>query len=89
VRATRRLHNTYREVTYQCLDVKCSCSFVAALEVIRIISPSGTPNPRLKLSPKPRGIPGEVIAEIDHEAEAARHQTGPPDPESVSLALPF
>lgn len=88
IRSTRRFHNTYREITYQCQNIECSCTFVAGLEVIRITSPSGIPNPRLRLSTKPREVPDEVIAIALEDG----HQTGPPpdaDPEPASLALPF
>lgn len=32
-----------RELTFQCSDVECSYSYVASLEIVRSLSPSGKP----------------------------------------------
>lgn len=41
--------DTYREIIYQCRNPECSFSWVAGLEAIRALSPSGTPNPAVKI----------------------------------------
>jgi Ogr/Delta-like zinc finger len=78
-----QLTRTYREVYYQCKDMHCGCTFKAGLEVIEIMSPSGKPNPHLRLPTKARTIPKEPY-------EGEPEHAGPDPPaEPVSLALPF
>jgi Ogr/Delta-like zinc finger len=49
IRSSEGFTVLYREATYQCQNVRCGCTFVAGLEVIRILSPSGIPNPSINL----------------------------------------
>lgn len=48
--------STMREIHYQCLDVECGYTYVAALEIVRGLSPSGKPNQdvRVPMSPHAR-----------------------------------
>lgn len=47
IRGARVKTRLYRDITYQCTDPVCGFTFVAALEAVRPLSPSGRPNPRL------------------------------------------
>jgi hypothetical protein len=56
-RNSRELSSTLREITYQCKDVECSHSYVAQLEIVRTLSPSGKPNPEIVLPMSSSRIP--------------------------------
>lgn len=43
-RSSQEKTETMREITYQCIDVECGYTYVASLEVVRGLSPSGKPN---------------------------------------------
>ncbi|MNK84982.1 DNA-binding transcriptional regulator [compost metagenome] len=45
VRSSRPLSSTMRELMFQCRVVPCSASWVATLEVSRMLSVGGLPNP--------------------------------------------
>lgn len=46
---TRQITETYREVTYSCVNQDCGHIFVAELNAVRTLSPSLIPNPEIKL----------------------------------------
>lgn len=48
-RTSREQSRTLREITYQCTDVECGHTYVANLEVVRTLSPSGKPDLALRL----------------------------------------
>ena len=45
VRSSRPLSNTMRELMFQCRVLPCSASWIANLEVARMLSVGGVPNP--------------------------------------------
>lgn len=57
IRTSKGLTRTYREISYRCQNDACGCQFVASLETIRVIVPSATPNPEVRLPFSNRGRP--------------------------------
>lgn len=49
VRTSQALTSCYREVIYQCRIPECGFSWVAGLEALRSLSPSGNPNPEINI----------------------------------------
>jgi hypothetical protein len=41
----------YKEIVYQCRVPECGFSWVAGLEAVRALSPSGKPNPLIDIRP--------------------------------------
>lgn len=68
VRTSRDVTPLLRELTYQCPGPECSHSFLVHAEVVRTLSPSGTPDPavHLPISEKTR----QAIAAHSTMAEA-------------------
>lgn len=50
-RTSAEMTEIYREITYQCRNVECGFTWVAGLAAVRELSPSGTPNPKIKIPP--------------------------------------
>jgi hypothetical protein len=48
-RTSKPLSPLYREVTYQCRNLRCGHVFVAGLEALRTLSPSALPDPDIDL----------------------------------------
>ncbi|MDO8591500.1 MAG: ogr/Delta-like zinc finger family protein [bacterium] len=48
-RSSREVSITMREINYQCTSVECGHTYVANLEIVRTLSPSGNPNPAINL----------------------------------------
>lgn len=46
---SREMSGTMREVTYRCTNEYCGHVYVAALEVIRTLSPSAIPDPQVHI----------------------------------------
>lgn len=57
-RSTRTLSRTLIEIKYQCTDVECGHTYVASLEVVRTLSPSGKPSDDVRLPMSQRTIAG-------------------------------
>lgn len=87
IRESRVHHECYREVTYQCNNPHCGCSFVCSLEVMREIRPSGSPNRSLRIRQSARQVPPRPYD------DGGPHGTGPPGHQAasdpVTLELPF
>lgn len=49
VRSSRMLTLTMRESMYACTNAECGHTFVAMTEIVRTLSPSATPDPRVTL----------------------------------------
>jgi len=49
IRKTREYSRAYREITCQCLNEKCGCTFVASVEPVRILVPSAIPDPTVHI----------------------------------------
>ena len=47
-RTSRELSRTLREVKYQCRDIECGHTWMATLEAVRTLSPSGKPDPEIE-----------------------------------------
>jgi hypothetical protein len=88
IRETRKHHECFREVTYQCTVAACSAAFVCHVEAVRVISPSGRPNPRLRLPTRQREPPRRPY-DGDGDVLLEAHQTGPPAAAEATLPLPF
>lgn len=52
-RSSRELSGTMREIFFQCLDVECGHTYVAQLEIVRTLSPSGKPNSAVRVPMSP------------------------------------
>ena len=61
IRTSHQLTPTMREVYFLCANLICGHSWVAHIEAVRTIAPSGVPNPRVNLPVTER----EDIARID------------------------
>ncbi|GGY12760.1 transcriptional regulator [Massilia dura] len=48
-RSSHKLSDTMREITFACPNVECGHTFVANLEAVRTLSPSGMPKNGLNL----------------------------------------
>lgn len=48
-RSSQEKTATMREITYQCIDVECGYTYVASLEVVRGLSPSGKPSETVRV----------------------------------------
>ena len=48
-RKTVQITGMYREITFVCSNSECGHVFVASLTPIRTLSPSATPDPKIKL----------------------------------------
>jgi hypothetical protein len=55
-RTSITLAPTYREITYQCPVPECGFCWVASLEALRSLSPSGNPNPEVDIPPSTSSI---------------------------------
>ncbi|MBO1014040.1 ogr/Delta-like zinc finger family protein [Achromobacter sp. SD115] len=47
-RTSKELSRTLREVKYQCRDIECGHTWMATLEAVRTLSPSGKPDPEIE-----------------------------------------
>jgi hypothetical protein len=52
-RTSRELSLTMREIVFVCMDYECGHTFVAQLEAVRTLSPSGKPDPEIGLPLSP------------------------------------
>lgn len=52
-RSSQKLSETMREITFCCTDVECGHNFVAQLEAVRTLSPSGKPKADIRLPISP------------------------------------
>lgn len=64
VRSSRVISPTTREAYLQCSGLACGFTFVAMLEAVRGLSPSGAPNPEIKL-PMPE-VPAPPPKQLTH-----------------------
>lgn len=70
VRSSRSVTPIFRTVYLQCKDIECGCSFVGALEITHVISPSSRETPKIPLPYRPTlrnqpsGVPGQVAADL-------------------------
>jgi hypothetical protein len=48
-RSSQEKTETLREITYQCLDPECGYTYVASLEIVRGLSPSGKPSTTVRV----------------------------------------
>lgn len=62
VRATRELSPIYAERYLQCSSPTCGYTYVVGIEVIRTLSPSGTPNPELQIPQSTNPCAGKAHA---------------------------
>jgi len=58
-RSSRQLSRLLKEVYYQCKNPACSFAWVAQVEAVRGLSPSGMPNPAVNLPVSP-WRPGDI-----------------------------
>lgn len=66
-RTSVTLSPLYKEITYQCRIPECGFSWVAALEALRSLSPSGNPNPNIDIPVSPvTSIRRKFHADPDH-----------------------
>jgi hypothetical protein len=47
VRSSQPMSRTLRELHFQCLDLECGHTWIAMLEAVRTVSPSGKPDPEI------------------------------------------
>lgn len=63
VRTSRQISNLVGESYHACSNLECGATFASQTQIIRMISPSNTPNPRVHLpqtpprAPMRRGLP--------------------------------
>lgn len=63
-----------RESTHICTNPECGCTFVALTEVVRVLSPSATPDPSVNLPLSSHVRRDMMRATLDHAA-SAEHAT--------------
>lgn len=63
-RSSRRITATFSTVYYRCNDDECGATYAAGLEITHMISPSGKPDPAVKIPLRP----------------TMRRSSGPPPP---------
>ena len=62
-RSSQEKTETMREITYQCIDVECGYTYVASLEVVRGLSPSGKPSQTVRV-PMSQHIRDRVMQQL-------------------------
>lgn len=70
IRTSHPLTITMREVYFLCTNLVCAHSWVAHIEAVRTIAPSGVPNPRVNLPVSER----EDVARIDSILKGANQR---------------
>lgn len=70
IRTSHPLTQTMREVYFLCTNLVCGHSWVAHMEAVRTISPSGVPNPSVNLPISER----EEVARIDSILKGANQR---------------
>lgn len=74
IRTSAQMTVLTRESTHICTNPECGCTFVALTEVVRVLSPSATPDPSVNL-PLSTHIRRDMLrATLDHAA-TAEHTT--------------
>lgn len=63
-RSSKQLSKTLREITYQCQDTDCGHTYVANLEVVRTLSPSGKPATDVRI-PISQAVMHRVMQQMD------------------------
>jgi hypothetical protein len=53
-----------REITYQCIDAECGYTYVASLEIVRGLSPSGKPSQTVRV-PMSQHIRERVMQQLE------------------------
>lgn len=73
IRTSRLLSNTMRELIYVCTNVECGHTFVAMTEIVRTLSPSATPNPKVLL-PLSTHVQRDMVKAVMDSAGHSHHQ---------------
>jgi hypothetical protein len=63
-RSSQEKTETMREITYQCIDAECGYTYVAALEIVRGLSPSGKPSQTVRV-PMSQHIRERVMQQLE------------------------
>lgn len=66
VRTSRELSPVYREQFMQCTNVQCGFTYVVGCEVLRTLSPSGSPRPDVCVPQSSNPRAGQPLAANDH-----------------------
>lgn len=74
IRTSYHVSRTLFETFYQCTNVECGCCFVVNSEIVRLLNPGATPNPKVNI-PLSTHVRRDMVRVLLDNAGEAAHET--------------
>ncbi|ADU99007.1 ogr/Delta-like zinc finger family protein [Alicycliphilus denitrificans] len=72
IRTSLMVSKTMRETAYQCTNVECGCTFVVGAEILRLLNPGATPDPKVNI-PLSTHVRRDMVRVVLDNASEAEH----------------